>query len=143
MRPRISLAIALLTAASVGLACASIVYCFVFPETVYAAPRHRAGLGSISGLVLGPDDKPAPHASVNYQSSAGIGPHAVRTDSNGRFHIAKLRADNYDLRATSKGIFSEWKHNLAVGRGRDSSVTLRLIYSKGPVAAAKPKETAN
>lgn len=143
MQRRISLAIVLLSTASAGLACASLFYCFAFPETVYAEPqRHRRAPGGISGVVVGPDDKPVPHASVNYQSSAGDRPHAVRADSTGHFHIAKLRADNYDLRATSQGIFSEWKHNVAVSGGRDTSVTLRLIYSKGPVTATKPKETA-
>ncbi len=135
MRRRISRAIALLTVASAGLACASIFCWFAFPQPVYAAPQRRAP-GSLSGTVLGPDDKPVPRASVNYQSSAGKSPHAVRTDSHGRFHIANLRADNYEVRATSKGVFSEWKHNVAVGGGRDANVTLRLIYSKGPTAAA-------
>ena len=141
MRRRISLAIALLSTASAGLACASLFYCFAFPETVYATPQRHRTPGSLSGVVVGPDDKPVPHASVNYQSSAGYNPHAVRTDSTGHFHIAKLRADNYDLRATAKGIFSEWKHNVAVGGGRDANVTLRLIYSRGPSAATKPPAT--
>src|SRR5713226_5207653 len=141
MRRRISLAIALLSTASAGLACASLFYCFAFPETVYATPQRHRTPGSLSGVVVGMDDKPVPHASVNYQSSAGYNPHAVRTDSTGHFHIAKLRADNYDLRATAKGVFSEWKHNVAVGGGRDANVTLRLIYSRGPSAATKPPAT--
>ncbi len=141
MQRRISLAIVLFSTASAGLASASLFYCFAFPETVYAEPRHRRTPGSISGVVVGPDDKPVPHASVNYQSSAGDRPHAVRTDSTGHFHIVKLKTDNYDLRATSKGIFSDWKHNVAVGGGRDTSVTLRLIYSKGPITATKSKGT--
>ena len=51
------------------------------------AAQHR-GAGVISGVVLGPDDKPVSHASVTYQSSAGIAPHAVHADSQGRFKIA-------------------------------------------------------
>ena len=141
MRRRISLAIALLSTASAGLACASIFYCFAFPETVYATPQHHRTPGSLSGVVVGMDDKPVPHASVNYQSSAGYNPHATRTDSTGHFHIARLRADNYELRATAKGVFSEWKHNVAVGGGRNTNVTLRLIYSRGPSTATKPPAT--
>lgn len=140
MKRRISQAIAMLTLASVALACASILCCFVFPETVYAEPQRHRGTGSISGVVVGMDDKPVPHASVNYQSSAGDNPHATRTDSTGHFRITKLRRDNYDLRATAKGVFSDWKKNVAVGGGRDANVTLRLIYMKGPSTAVKPAE---
>jgi hypothetical protein len=88
------------------------------------------GSGVLSGVVLGPDDKPVPHASVTYQSSAGIAPHAVRADSRGHFTITKLRSDNYDLRASGKGVFSEWEKNVTVRSGQTKSVTLRLIYAK-------------
>jgi len=90
----------------------------------------RKGAGVLSGVVLGPDDKPVPHASVTYQSSAGIAPHAVHADSQGHFTITKLRTDNYDLRASGKGVFSEWEKNVTVRSGRTKSVTLRLIYAK-------------
>jgi hypothetical protein len=90
----------------------------------------RKGAGVLSGVVLGPDDKPVPHASVTYQSSAGIAPHAVHADSQGRFTITKLRTDNYDLRASGKGVFSEWEKNVTVRSGSTKSVTLRLIYAK-------------
>jgi len=93
------------------------------------AAQHK-GSGVLSGVVLGPDDRPVPHASVTYQSSAGIAPHAVRADSRGHFTITKLRSDNYDLRASGKGVFSEWEKNVAVHSGQTKSVTLRLIYAK-------------
>ena len=93
------------------------------------AAQHK-GTGVLSGVVLGPDDKPVPHASVTYQSSAGIAPHAVRADSQGHFTITKLRSDNYDLRASGKGVFSEWEKNVTVRSGKTKSVTLRLIYAK-------------
>jgi hypothetical protein len=104
--------------------------------------QHR-GAGVISGVVLGPDDKPVSHASVTYQSSAGIAPHAVHADSQGRFTIAKLRSDNYDLRASGRGVFSEWEKNVTVRSGQTKSVTLRLIYAKEmpkSYAKSKPKE---
>jgi hypothetical protein len=98
------------------------------------------GSGVLSGVVLGPDDKPVPHASVTYQSSAGIAPHAVRADSRGHFTITKLRSDNYDLRASGKGVFSEWEKNVTVRSGQTKSVTLRLIYAKQiPKAYTKSK----
>jgi hypothetical protein len=103
------------------------------------AAQHK-GSGVLTGVVLGPDDKPVPHASVTYQSSAGIAPHAVRADSQGRFTITKLRSDNYDLRASGKGVFSEWEKNVTVRSGKTKSVTLRLIYAKEiPKAYTKSK----
>jgi Carboxypeptidase regulatory-like domain len=103
------------------------------------AAQHK-GSGVLTGVVLGPDDTPVPHASVTYQSSAGIAPHAVRADSQGRFTITKLRSDNYDLRASGKGVFSEWEKNVAVRSGKTKSVTLRLIYAKEiPKAYTKSK----
>ncbi len=100
----------------------------------------RKGNGVLSGLVLGPDDKPVPHAGVTYQSSGGTAPHAVHADSQGRFTITKLRSDNYDLRASAKGVFSEWEKNVTVHSGRTKSVTLRLIYAKEiPKEYAKSK----
>src|SRR5437879_4802176 len=103
-----------------------------------AAQHKRAGV--ISGVVLGPDDRPVSHASVTYQSSAGIAPHAVHADSQGRFTIAKLRSDNYDLRASGRGVFSEWEKNVSVKSGQTKSVTLRLIYAKEvPKAYTKSK----
>jgi hypothetical protein len=103
------------------------------------AAQHK-GAGVISGVVLGPDDKPVSHASVTYQSSAGIAPHAVRADSQGHFTITKLRSDNYDLRASGRGVYSEWEKNVTVRSGQTKSVTLRLIYAKEiPKAYTKSK----
>jgi hypothetical protein len=102
----------------------------VTTERTPAAPQRRGGSGTLSGVVLGPDDRPVPHAAVTYQSSAGIAPHAVHADATGHFSISKLRSDDYDLRASSKGVFSEWEKNVAVRSGKTKSVTLRLIYAK-------------
>jgi hypothetical protein len=94
-----------------------------------AAPQHK-GSSTLSGVVLGPDDKPVAHASVSYQSSNGSAPHAVYTDSHGHFTISKLKADNYDVRASGKGVFSEWEKNVNLRSGKTKDVTLRLIYAK-------------
>jgi hypothetical protein len=101
----------------------------VATRTVFAAPQHR-GSSTLSGVVLGPNDKPVARAVITYQSSAGSAPHVVRTDSHGRFSVAKLPADNYDLRASANGIFSEWQKNVSIRSGETHSVTLRLIYAK-------------
>jgi hypothetical protein len=96
---------------------------------VSAAPQHK-GTSTLSGVVLGPDDKPVAHASVSYQSSGGNGAHVVHTDSHGRFSITKLRADNYDLRASGKGVFSEWEKNIMLRAGQTKDLTLHLVYAK-------------
>lgn len=111
----------------------------VIVSSVTAAPQHK-GTATLTGVVLGPDDKPVPHAAVSYQSSGGNAPHAVHADVNGRFTITKLRADDYDMRASGKGVFSEWQKNVQVRKGQTKYVTLRLIYAKEvPKAYVKTK----
>src|SRR5579859_512729 len=94
------------------------------------AAAQSKGAGVLTGVVLGPDDKPVPHASVTYQSAAGIAPHAVHANAQGRFTITKLRSDNYDLRASGRGGENEWEKNCTVRSGKNKEVTLRLIYAK-------------
>jgi hypothetical protein len=106
---------------------------------VLAAPQGK-GEATLTGTVLGPDDRPVAHASVSYQSSSGNAPHAVHTDSRGHFTITKLRADNYDIRASGKGVFSEWEKNVSLRSGQTRELTLRLIYArKIPKAYVKTK----
>ncbi len=108
---------------------------------VLALPQSR-GTATLSGVVIGPDDKPVPHASVSYQSSDGSAPHAVHADARGRFTISQLRADNYDIRASGKGVFSDWQKNIPLRKGQARSIELRLIYAKEmpkSVSATKPK----
>ena len=106
---------------------------------VSAAPQSK-GSSTLSGVVLGPDDRPVAHASVSYQSSNGSAPHAVHTDSHGHFTITKLKADNYDVRASGKGVFSVWEKNVSVRSGQTKDLTLRLIYAKEiPKAYVKSK----
>jgi len=96
---------------------------------VSASPQ-RKGSATLTGVVLGPDDRPVPHASVSYQSSSGTAPHVVRADSQGHFTITKLSADAYDLRASGRGVFSEWQKNINLHSGQTKNVTLQLIYAK-------------
>lgn len=109
---------------------------------VLAEPQTK-GTSSIYGVVIGPDDKPVPHASVTYQSSDGTAPHAVHADSHGHFTIAKLRSGNYDLRASGNGIFSDWEKNVMVRKGQAHSIELHLIYAKEmpkSVSQKKPQQ---
>ncbi len=99
-----------------------------------ASPQSRGGgargSGSLIGNVIGPNDKPVPNAVVTYQSGGGEAPHIVRTDAKGHFSIPKLRVDNYDVRASGNGVFSEWEKNISIKPNQIRSVTLHLIYAK-------------
>ncbi|OLB25427.1 MAG: hypothetical protein DMG41_21405 [Acidobacteria bacterium] len=111
----------------------------VTARSVAAGPQKK-GTATLAGVVLGPDDQPVPHAAVTYQSSGGNAPHAVHADAHGHFTITKLRSDNYDMRASGKGVFSEWQKNITVHSGQTKNVTLRLIYAKEvPKAYVKTK----
>jgi len=104
------------------------------------AMAQKRSSGVLTGVVLGPDDRPVPHASITYQSGAGIAPHAVHADAHGHFVITKLRTDVYDLRASGKGVYSEWEKNVSVRSGQTKTITLRLIYAKEvPKAYTKSK----
>jgi len=120
-----------------------VLFALILVHSVVAAPQHHkgaTGATTLTGVVLGPDDRPVPHAAVTYQSSGGNAPHAVHADSQGHFTITKIKADNYDLRASGKGVFSEWEKNIYVRKGQTKNVTLRLIYAKEvPKAYVKGK----
>jgi len=100
---------------------------------VYGGPQ-RGRTAELTGEVLSASGKPVGGAVVTYQSGGGHTPHAVHTDVHGRFTIVKLRRDNYDLRASSHGLFSTWEKNVMVRSGEVKSVTLRLT---GGAEAAK------
>ena len=99
------------------------------PQTVKVPAQSKAP-AALTGVVIGPDDKPVPHAVITYQSAGGNAPHVVHADAKGRFAIAKLRSDAYEVRAAGKGVFSEWEKNVLVRPGQTKSLTLRLIYAK-------------
>src|SRR6266851_3905727 len=54
-----------------------------------------------------------------------------------------LGPDDYDLRASGKGVFSEWEKNIPLRSGETKDLTLRLIYAKEVPKAyvkSKPKQ---
>jgi len=107
-----------------------------------AEPQSK-GTAVLSGVVLGPNDKPVAHASVSYQYSDGSAPHAVFTDAHGHFAITQLKANSYDIRASSKGVFSEWQKNIPLKKGQSKSLELRLIYAREmpkSASSSKPKQ---
>jgi hypothetical protein len=109
-----------------------------------AAPQRGGGargVGSLIGVVIGPDDKPVANATITYESGGGEAPHVTHTDAKGHFSIAKLRVDNYDVRASGNGVFSEWEKNISVKPNQIRSVTLHLIYAKEVPKAYTATET--
>ena len=93
---------------------------------------------TLSGVVLAADGNPVANASVTYQSGGGVAPHAVHTDAKGRFSVTKLRADIYDVRASSQGIYSEWQKNVNVRPGQTKTLTLRLTHAKETPSTSPP-----
>ena len=87
------------------------------------------GSGVVTGVVIGPDDRPVPHAIVTYQSGGGSAPHVAHADARGHFTISKLRSDNYAVRASGNGVASAWE-NVSVHSGRTKTLTLHTIYAK-------------
>jgi Carboxypeptidase regulatory-like domain len=98
--------------------------------TASAAPAAaQKSAPALTGVVIGPDDKPVPHAVITYQSAGGDEPHIVRADARGHFSIPKLRSDTYQVRASGKGVFSQWQ-NVALRSGKTKAMTLHTIYAK-------------
>jgi hypothetical protein len=104
-----------------------------------ANPQASARHASLDGVVLGSDGKPVANAIVTYQSGAGDTPHAIHTDLHGRFHIVKMRGDNYDLRASAHGKYSSWQKNVMVRAGARNTLTLQLS-DRGEIEKASTKQ---
>jgi hypothetical protein len=100
----------------------------VAAQQAMAVPQ-KTGSGVVTGVVIGPDDKPVPHAIVAYQSGGGTAPHVAHADARGHFTISKLRSDNYALRASGNGVASAWE-NVSVRSGKIKTLTLHTIYAK-------------
>ncbi len=90
------------------------------------AQTSNKGKATLTGIVVGDNGKPVAHAAVSCQSSAGISPKVVYTDAHGRFKFTGLRDDNYDLRATAKGAYSDWQKNILLKKGQTKEVNITL-----------------
>jgi hypothetical protein len=119
---------------SIFLGVLTMTVAFLAVGMAYALPQ--SGTSTLSGVVLGADGKPVPHASVTYQSGGGNAPHVIHTDAKGRFSVPKLRADIYDVRASSQGVYSDWQKNVSLRPGQVKSLTLKLTHPKDPPATA-------
>jgi len=82
---------------------------------------------TLTGIVVGQNGKLVEHAAVVCQSSGGSSPRVIYTDASGRFTITGLRQDNYDLRASANGFYSDWEKNIVVRNGQTREITMKLV----------------
>ena len=97
------------------------------------APGHAYAAGSdgaVSGSVTDSSGKPVANASVTIQTSDGLHPHATRTDAEGHFQFTRWETGQYDLRAYSDGVFSEWQRRIMIHSKKPTRITLRLPDAK-------------
>jgi len=91
-----------------------------------SAAYANVAIGTLAGTVLDAHGKPVAGATVTMQTSDGRRPHATHTGTNGRFQFARYETGQYDLRAYSNGMFSEWVKRISIRSGKTTQVTLRL-----------------
>jgi len=106
---------------------------------VTARAQFARGLGTVQGTVLDAHGKPVSEASVTIQTSDGLKPHATHTDSSGHYEFARYDAGQYDLRAYSKGQFSDWSKHIVIRPKKTTEVTLRMA----PESTEKVNVTSN
>ncbi len=114
---------------------AALLFC---PSPCFAQGRRQraAATGSLSGTVLGADEKPVSGARVIVQTSDGRTPRATTTDENGRFRVKGLRSGPYDVRARSGKVWSAWTRNVRVRENQEAKVKLRI-----PAKDSAPAQT--
>jgi protocatechuate 3,4-dioxygenase beta subunit len=101
----------------------------VFATMIFALAAHAqfaGGLGTLSGSVLDEQGKPVADASVTIQTSDGLRPHATHTDSTGHFEFTRFEAGQYDVRAYSNKVFSDWSKRVVIRPKKTTEITLRL-----------------
>ena len=98
----------------------------VIASLAFVATAQKVPIGTLEGTVLDGQGKPVAEASVTIQTSDGLHPHATRTDANGHFQFARWMTGQYDLRAYSNGVFSEWDKRIMIRSKKTTKITLRL-----------------
>lgn len=114
--------------AHVFLATALVVSFFAFAAA--AQQKVAVPVGTLEGIVVDAQNKPVAHASVTIQTSDGHKPHATHTDENGHFQFARWETGQYDLRAYSDGVFSDWEKRIMIKSKKPTQITLRLPAQK-------------
>jgi hypothetical protein len=110
---------------------------FVFVVAVFAGlatlalgartqAQFARGLGTVEGTVFDALGKVVTNASVTIQTSDGLHPHATHTDASGHFEFTRWDAGQYDLRAYSNGVFSDWAKRTIIRPKKTTEIALRL-----------------
>jgi Carboxypeptidase regulatory-like domain len=94
--------------------------------SVTARAQFAGGLGTVEGTVFDGQGKAVTNASVTIQTSDGMHPHATHTDANGHFEFTRWDAGQYDLRAYSNGVFSDWAKRTVIRPKKTTEISLRL-----------------
>jgi hypothetical protein len=93
----------------------------------FAAGANAKGpIGDLSGIVLDSKGEAVTDATVTMQSSDGKRPYATHTDASGHFKFSRFETGQYDLRAYSHGMFSDWVKRVTIHSKKTSEVTLRM-----------------
>lgn len=100
---------------------------FVACLTLIAVSAQAGGrTGTVAGIVIERNGKPAAGAEVMLERSDGSAPVATRTNSGGRFLFKYVLSGLYDIRASRGTTATVWKHNVLVRRGKGMEIELRL-----------------
>lgn len=82
--------------------------------------------GTLAGTVVDAKGRAVADATVTMQSSFGDRPNATHTDSSGHFEFVRYQTGQYDVRAYSKGSFSNWTKRVTIRRNKTTEITLRM-----------------
>jgi len=91
-----------------------------------AQAQFSGGLGTVEGTVYDAHGKAVTNASVTIQTSDGTHPHATHTDASGHFEFTRWTAGQYDLRAYSNGVFSDWAKRTVIRPKKTTEIALHL-----------------
>jgi Carboxypeptidase regulatory-like domain len=120
-----------------------LVFIISLTSGAWAQTSSHSSVTTIKGMVLGADGKPVPAAAVECQSSAGMRPRVVHTDSKGHYAFSGLKQDSYDLRATASGAYSDWEKNIPLRKGQVKQITLRLLNGNTALSGVVPDKLKN
>jgi uncharacterized membrane protein len=109
----------------------------LFGQGVNAQTPKKTG-ATITGMVLDSNGRPVASASVTCETSSGMKPRAVHTDSKGRFFITGLKQESYDLRASGNGAYSDWERNIPMRKGQTKDMTLILLNGNTALVGKQP-----
>src|SRR5579863_5372548 len=106
----------------------------IFPVLLFLAAiigiastgHSRVATGTMEGTVVDAHGQPVADATVTMQTSDGSRPYATHTDAYGHFQFTRYETGQYDLRAYSKGSFSDWTKRISIHSGKTTQVTLRM-----------------